>query len=299
MVFPPSPFTWPTARDHGISQDEIERAVSDGRLVRVLRGVYADARLDQSPLFRAQASALVVSPFTVVRDRSAAWIWGVDCFDHAEHDGVPLVETCALRGHEPTDRGEVAGLVRDLAPDDWTVVAGVRVQTPLRTAMDLGCTLPPHRALGAMDALMRLHGFSVADVHRILRRYRRRRGVVQLRGLVGVLDPGAESQPESWLRWWVVEWGLPLPMTQVEVEVEGRVFRLDLAWPRARIALEYDGREFHSSPEQRAHDERRREALRREGWIVVVVDRTRLGVEQREEWLRELAVALRSRKVVA
>ena len=77
--------------------------------------------------------------------------------------------------HVPTDRPEVAGGTRDLMPCDWVEVEGVRVTTPLRTAMDLGCSMVRRRALAAMDGLMRKHAFTVIDMRRLLPRYFRRR----------------------------------------------------------------------------------------------------------------------------
>ncbi len=299
LRFPDSPFTWPTARARGITRSQLDEAVDDGRIVRALRGVYVDESFELTPLTRASAARLVISAHSVVRDRTAAWIWGVDCFWFAELDGTPALETCVLRGHEPTEREEVAGITRDLLPEDWTDLGGLRVTTPVRTALDLGCSLPPHVALGVMDALMRLHGFSEGDLRVLLRRYRGRRGVVQLRRLVAEVDPRAESQTESWVRWFIVEWCLPRPKPQVWVNVEGEWYRLDLAYRRAKIAIEYDGEEFHDSPEQREHDEARRTALRKAGWVVIVVTKERLGAEAREAWLRELAEALRSRRVRA
>ena len=299
LLFPDHPFTWPTVRTLGYRRSDLDEAVADGRLVRLLRGVYARAELELTPWVRAAAARLVISEHSVVRDRTAAWIWGVDCHAYAEHDGAPPIETCVLRGHEPTERQQVAGNTRDLLPEDWVELDGLRVTTPLRTALDLGCSLRPHDALGAMDALMRGQGFSHGDMRTLLRRYRGRRGVVQLRWLVAEVDPRAESQPESWLRWFIVEWGLARPEPQVWVSVAGTSYRVDLGYPRARIAVEYDGEEFHSSPEQREHDELRRTALRAAGWIVIVVRKEDLSPERREVWLTELAEALRSRQVRA
>ena len=48
-------------------------------------------------------------------------------------------------------------------------------------------------------------------------------------------------------------------------------YRLDLGWPERRVAVEYDGEEFHGTPEQRVHDERRRATLERCGWTVISV----------------------------
>jgi len=295
--FPHDPFTWPTARALGIRRTALDEAVLDGRIVKLLHGVFVRDGFELTPLTRARAARLVISDHSVVRDRTAAWIWGVDCFGYSELDGSPPLEYCVLRGHEPTHRDEVAGLTRDLVPDDWTEVDGLRVTTPLRTAMDLGCSLPPHTALGAMDALMRAHRFSHHEMRVLLRRYRGRRGVVQLRRLVGVVDPRAESQPESWIRWFIVAAGLVHPDLQVVLTIEGAQLRLDLAYPRARIVIEYDGEEFHTTPQDRAYDERRRAALRRAGWIVIVVTKTGLAAEARDSWLSELAVALRTRRV--
>lgn len=298
-LFPDSPFTWPAARAAGIRRSELDAAVADGTVTRLLRGVYASADVSVDTSLRARGVALVVSPYSVVRDRTASWLWGVECHEHAELDGTPPVETAVLRGHEPTDRVGVAGIVRDLTPADWTEVMGVRVTTPVRTALDLGCLLRPHRALGAMDALMRCHGFAHDDMRVLMRRYRRRRGVVQLRWLVNVVDPAAESQPESWVRWFIIERELPVPTPQVWVEIDGLSFRLDLAYPGAKVAVEYDGQEFHRTPEQRAHDARRRALLRAAGWVVIVVTKDDLSPERREQWLRELADVLRARRVAA
>jgi very-short-patch-repair endonuclease len=47
---------------------------------------------------------------------------------------------------------------------------------------------------------------------------------------------------ESRLRLLVVLSGLPEPVTQHPVQTLRGVYRLDLAWPSVRVALEYDGR---------------------------------------------------------
>lgn len=287
--FPTVPFTARQARALGWRSDELTTAVRERRLVRPFTGVYlrADARLDQ--LTRAQAAALVISPHAVLCDRTAAWIFGVDVFRYAELDVVPPLETCVLRGHRATDRPECSGGARDLRPSDWVLIGGVRVTTPLRTALDLGCKLSRRDALAAMDALMRAHGFTVADLLRELPRYFRRRGVIQLRQLVPLVDALAESPGESWTRLEIVDRGLPTPVLQHWVKVDGiPTYRLDLSYPHARIAIEYDGEEFHSTPEDRERDRVRRQWLRDNGWRVIVVDRHSFTAEAADGWIREL-----------
>jgi hypothetical protein len=159
--------------------------------------------------------------------------------------------------------------------------------------MDLGCDLQRRAALAAMDALMRACGFTRRDMRRMLRRYAGRRGVVQLRELIELVDPGSESSGESWTRLEIVDHGLPAPQVQWWVVVDGvPTYRLDLAYPKARIAIEYDGEEFHSSAADRAADARRRDWLRLHGWVVIVVDKSSFEEGALEEWIGELRSAL-------
>ncbi len=147
-----------------------------------------------------------------------------------------------------------------------------------------------------MDALAREHGFDREDLAHLLPRYRRRRGVVQARRLVPLVDPRAESQPESWMREVLASHEMELPEPQHWVHVDGvPTYRLDLAWARAKVALEYDGVEFHSSPEAREHDGRRRAWLREHGWYVVVLTRESFTAEAVDAWVRELREELARR----
>src|SRR5436190_23726852 len=125
-TFPAVPFTTSQARRWGVTRKMIEAAVQQRVLVRLFRGVYVRADVELDVVGRAQAAALVVSPHAVVCDRTAAWIWGVDCFAYRELDSEPRLETCTLRGHRATRRPEVRGRSRDLRTRDWVVVGGVR-----------------------------------------------------------------------------------------------------------------------------------------------------------------------------
>ena len=290
---PESPFTWPQARAAGVRRGQLDQAVAARLIRRPLRGVYVSADLEDTPLLRARAARLVISPHAVLCDRTAAWVLGVDVHDYRELDVVAPIESYVLRGHDPTDRPECAGGTRDLQPSDWTEVAGVRVTTPVRTAMDLGCKLSRRQAIGAIDALMRAHDFTVEDMMRMLPRYFRRRGVRRLRTVVALGDPRSESRAESWVRLEIVDHGLPVPTLQHWVVVDGvPTYRLDLAYPHARVVVEYDGEEFHTSPEQRERDRRRRDHLRRLGWTVIVLTKSDLAPERVEVWIRRLREAL-------
>jgi hypothetical protein len=294
-MLPASPFTTAQAIEAGMSPWRLRQLVRDGALRRPLREVYVDATLDDSIELRARSAALVVSKSAVVTDRSAAWLWGVDALRPVDLDVPPPLEIFVLRGDTRVRRGEVGGGVRDLSAADITVVEGVSVTTPVRTSLDLGCRLPRYEALAAMDALSRSHHVGPQLLASQLPRFRRRRGVIQLRSLVGLVDARAESSGESFARLAILDAGLPPPQPQFWV-VEGETsFRLDLAYPRLKVCVEYDGQDFHSTAEHRAHDARRRNWLGLRGWIVIVVTKDSFSSVARDAWISNLRRAIEER----
>ncbi|MFC5729633.1 MULTISPECIES: endonuclease domain-containing protein [Nocardioides] len=268
-------------------------AVVDGLLRRPVRGSYRPRRGSDNALADLAAVALA-RPHDVFIDRTAALIHGVDAYTRAEHDLTLSVEMCALRGSDPTELTGVDGRTRDLAPDDIVEVHGLRVTTPLRTAMDLGCNLRRREAFAAMNELARHHRLTVADLAASLPRFRGRRGVVQLRQLIALLEPRVESQRESWTLLAIVDAGLPRPEPQHWIVLDGvPTFRLDFAYPGLRACVEYDGVDAHQQvPAQLEHDRQRRDWLRDHGWTVIVVRNGDFTGPALDRWLRELRAAL-------
>lgn len=294
-TLPAEPFTYRDARAAGWTRKRLAAAIRNGFVKRVLTGVYVAAQVPDTFETRAAALQLVVGPNSVVCDRTAAWLHGVNVFGLSDHETLTPVETCVLRGNVRTRRIGVDGRVRDLRSRDLMVLRGLVVTTPLRTALDLGCSLGRRRALGALDQFMRMCGVTREQMQHELPRYYRRRGVIQLRELVPLADPRAESIPESWIRLDIHDAGLPQPEPQFWIIVDGvPTYRLDLAFPQHRVAVEYDGEEFHRRTDaQKARDRKRRAWLRDHGWTVIVIDKDRLSGPDPDGWLRELRVALR------
>jgi hypothetical protein len=292
--FPDRPVTSADALGLGISRKRLRLAVDQGLVRRVFTGVYVRADVPDSTELRAEAAALVMSEHSVLCDRTAAWIHGIDVLRYAELDVIPPLETYVLRGHDPTHRHNCHGGSRDLLPEDWQLIGGVRVTTPLRTALDLACKLPRRQATAALDAFARRHQVTTSDLRRLLVRYFRRRGVVQARELIPLTDGRIESARESWLKLAIHDHGLPQPEPQYWIVIAGvPTYRLDFAYPHARVVVEYDGEEFHSSPEQKAADHARRDRLRLQGWRVVVVTKDNFDDGPTPSWILELRGYLR------
>jgi len=114
--------------------------------------------------------------------------------------------------------------------------------------------------------------------------------------LVDLATGRAESPPESWLMWLVVDLGFPVPEANLPVhDVNGReMYRLDLGYEELRIAIEYNGYAAHVDRVEA--DEARRRDLERRGWIVIVVDADDLDGPARLE--KELHAAFLRRGVV-
>ncbi len=56
-------------------------------------------------------------------------------------------------------------------------------------------------------------------------------------------------------------YGLPAPVLNEPLEVNGKPLRCDALWPLSEVALEYDSDTFHTGGDRIAHDSRRRNAL--------------------------------------
>ena len=296
VTLPAVPFTTADAEQLGVGPRRLRQMVRCGEVRRVLHEVYVRADQPDTIELRASALARVAPPHAVICDRTAAWLWDVDVLRQWELEMLPPLETYALRGHTRMRRREARGGERDLAPVDIVNLSGIKVTTPVRTSLDLACRRSRYEALAIMDAFARTHGVGLAELGALLPRYRRRRGVVQARELVPLVDPRAESMGESFTRLAIHDEGLPAPRLQFWVLIGGLpTYRLDLSYPSLRICVEYDGQEFHSSDEAKAADERRRTWLRDHGWIVIVVTKDDFRGLARDKWLRELRDALADR----
>lgn len=302
MMIPPRlaerPFTWPQAREAGITRKRLEVWLREGVVRRTTRSVYRSVGLPDTIENRASALSLAVSQPVIFCDRTAAWLLGVDVLDYTELEILPDLDCVVIRGGNRVQRAGCLGGERDLLPDDVCEVYGVLVTAPPRTAFDLACVMSRWQALATLDQFMRICGVTTAQMEQLLPRYRGRRGVVQLRCLVPLATPLRESTGESFAAIAIHDDGLPMPVPQYWVEDHGvPLFRLDLAYPHHKIAVEYDGVAFHDqSDEQREADEARRKWLADHGWHVIVVTKDSFRSVALQAWLAELRDELAARR---
>jgi hypothetical protein len=271
-----SPFSCHQAAAAGISRHALSELVVSGLVRRLLRGVYVPAQTSDSLELRTKALALVVPADAILVDWTACWLW-TGVLAPGEHLDVPEVSLFRPAGAGRLRNRLCRSGERSFLPGDIAEVGGLHVSTPLRTAWDLARFFHRDIALGGMDALLRLGSFDLDDLVGGVDRFRRQRGVVQLRALAPLADGRSESPAESTLR---LRWhdlaSLPQPQPQVPVvDASGReLARVDLGIDELRFGVEYDGQEFHSREKDRSHDTQRRDWLEREyGWLIKAVRR--------------------------
>ena len=253
------------ARRLGISAREIDRRLRSGLLVPAHAGVYRHAAAAETPESRLVAAILGSGARAVASHRSAAWLHGLRDVPRWRSEAtvpghrLPLLQdvTC-----HRTDRLE--------APD----VASVRripcTSVP-RTLLDLGAVVPFEVVeLATQDALIRNLATAV-DLVCVLERVggRGRRGTAALRAVVrDSLAPDAiESRLEVGLLRLVESSFVPPPVVQHEITLPGgERARLDLAWPELRVAVEADGRRWHSTRRDFERDLTRSRAITAAGW---------------------------------
>jgi hypothetical protein len=234
---------------------------------RLLRGVYADSRLEPDHLLRCHAAVLHARPEAVIAGPSAALLHGVETAAGGR-DPVHLLVERKYRF------GPVQGLVvhtGTIPAADATTRHGLRCTTPPRTAWDIALWRDPVGAVPILDAMLRARLVVAEELVELARRRRaeRVRGAARAARAFALADGRAQSPPESALRVRLVLHGLPPPVPQYPVPVRsGRVLHPDLAWPRHRVALEYDGA-YHAEPDRLHLDRQRLNALTDAGWLVL------------------------------
>ncbi|CQD07749.1 hypothetical protein A5746_20620 [Mycolicibacterium conceptionense] len=250
------------------------QALASGALTRhelrtrfraIHRDIYVARDARPTALLRAKAAWLrsrghgVLAGFSASAFHGARWI----------EPSLPAY-VIDINNRRPT-RGIVtwADAIED---DEICSIGEIRLTTPARTAVDLACKFPEDTAVAAIDALARAAHLKVADIEQAADRHTGRKGIRQARATIALVDPGAESPQETWLRLLVIRAGYPRPQTQYPVynEYGALIGDVDLAWPELKIALEYEGR-HHTDPEQLRKDIQRVDAMAETGWIVIRV----------------------------
>lgn len=229
-----------------------------GEIREVLKGVYVDVRVADSPDLRADALQLVVPADAVVCGRASAWLHGID--------------TTAL-SPESIIRPQWT-----FQPRPTIEVRGLKVTTPAATAIELAIHLERPFALSAVDALLHARTVTPDQLREASTTYFYEDGNTQAHQILRYADRRAASPAESWLRLRLIDAGFGQPSLQVRVKGPRRDYLIDVAYPDRpvdghRLGLEYDSDQWRSGAKAEARDESRRTELESLGWHIIPVRR--------------------------
>lgn len=243
-------------RDHPDLDGSIAWLARQGRLRRVLPGVYVDP---------AHPDPLKTRIAAVGRWNGDAVLTGAVA---AKLTFWPDVRVDEIELALPTASVPSPGFRitrRRLPPELVAVRHGVRFTTPAATALDV-CVNTNGESI---DTVLRSRQARLADLHAAMDLLAGRRGNAQRRALL--LDSRdspwstAERRTHRLLRdaeitGWFANWPL---------EMLAWTYYVDVAFPKAKLAIEIDGREFHTSPAAFEADRSRQNDLILAGWRVL------------------------------
>ena len=268
------------AVDHGYDDKDLNRSLRAGVLTRVRHGsyVFTDAWDPLTP----QQRHVVLGRAVMRRVRgvalshtTSALAHGMDVWDaDLSHAHVTRLDGGAGRTEPDLIHHEGVTHAKDLV-----TVRGVPATTPVRAALETAALLGTERGMVTASSGLRLGLFDPADLARQHELMQRWGGARSLHLVTRLADGAYESVGEARTAYLLWRHGIARPTSQLEVyDAAGQFLgRVDFAWERERLILEFDGRTKYlqhlrpgESPTDAVVREKRREdALREAGWMVI------------------------------
>ncbi len=269
-----------------LTKSAVKRRVSGGLWLPVERGVYRSVYSPET--WESSVLAACLRLGAVASHRAAARLWDLDgirwgrvevtmpaeCPDGRRRRDLILHESTQMHLIEVTPRSGIP--TTDLA----------------RTLLDLCAVMSMEYVEYALDSALRQKLVTPDQLVRALIRHARRGrdGTQQYRTLLQRRLPDG-SLPDSRFNRGIAQLveraGLPAPELEFVVRDRGRFLaRVDLAWPRHRLAIEADSIKYHFDHDTFQRDRTKRNELQLAGWNVLAF--TWRDYTERPEWLVEV-----------
>jgi very-short-patch-repair endonuclease len=271
------------ARNAGFSYGRIQRRIESGEWVRLYGGralrsahTILDAHgLDRAALLATGAQSMLGGP-------SAARWWTID---------VPWPEPFILMPR--SSRREPAGITVRRAPvDDVDVVLrdGVLLTSRPCTIVDCLRVVPFRTGVELLDRALQQRWLSFDDLVLRTQRLIGRPGGLTLARHVRIARPGTRSEAERNMARLLKRAGLT--GWQANYRLDG-VGVLDFAFVAQRVAIEIDGRAWHTASDRFQNDRSRQNRLVLRGWTVLRFTWADL-IERPDEVIRQVCLAVQA-----
>jgi very-short-patch-repair endonuclease/predicted transcriptional regulator of viral defense system len=235
-------------KEAGMGAEEIRHRTRNGRLHRLMRGVYAVGRPQVGTRGRWMAGVLACGPHALLSHRSAAGLWRIR---PERSEPIEIVLPLHLRTRHPQIR---AHRRHEHEAPGRRVIDGIPVTDPIATLVDLASCLPTGQLEAAINEADHL---DLVDPERLLfaiDSLPRRSGVGRLRALLEAPTVSlASTELERRFLLLARQAGLPAPQTQTHLNS----YRVDFHWPDLGLVVEADSLRYHRTAFKQASDKRR------------------------------------------
>lgn len=261
------PFTFKQAQESGLTRRELR----GDAYVRVSYGRYVAAGTAIDLRLRAQTIVSGLTDDAHLSHHSAAELLGLWLDPapvvHICRGGTTRVKRADVAAHQCTRHGE-----RRADGDIWTR-HGLAVSAPITCFFELADTLDLVDLVVLGDSLVK-KGHTTPDELAQRSEAFAGDGAIRARRAARLVRAGVDSRQETRLRLLLVMAGLPEPTVNVCLrDADGEVMRrLDLAYERWKVAVEYDGRHHAENSAQWRSDIRRREELEALSWRMIIIE---------------------------
>lgn len=238
----------------GVSANALARLCRTRAMIKICRNIYTPADTwntwNRHQQRTAQHLAFIKThPGYVLSHDSAALWWGAPLLK------LPRAIRVSHPSAEVRSRPGVlvsSGRVGECAEAE--LHQGVWVTSARQTALDCARSLPVLEALCVVDYFLHQGMMGAGDFAEAVAASSGR-GVRGAREVVRLMSGKAESIAETIARYRILSWGFTPPQEQVEVWVDGYLYRPDFLWEGFRVILEVDGMvKYTGSDRDTAHE---------------------------------------------
>lgn len=254
-------------RQHGVS----ERRLGSPDFPRILPGCYAVGEGTVELREVARVAQRIVVPGSVISGVTAAELLGLPVPTRLTWGEGEAIHCTVEPGRK---RASARGLKIHVRAGRRSIpFEGLTIAHPVDILLDLASVLPLDDLVACIDSLGSMRRGNVrvpVETVRIAARIVSGRGVRALRAAAREARDAVDSPRETRSRLMLLRAGYPEPEINRPIidPATDKEYRIDLAYVRWKIAIEYDGKD-HFTLEQKRSDHYKDELLHREGWTVL------------------------------
>lgn len=251
----------------GLTNNKLAGMLRRGEVVRTHPSTY---RLtSHRRTWRSNLRAAAISAGGVASHRAAAALWGVDGFGESVSemtiDACRSIDLAGVKVHRSSQFDRI----------DLQMIDGIPSTGLARTVLDLAAVVGPRRLELAVDAVLRSAMLEWPDLYAVLVQHsaKGRDGCGRLRQLLDIRYGESAIPDSAWNRMvgkLLLDAGLAEPRYEFEIHRgEEFIARVDLAYPRQKLAIELDSVRWHLNRTSFVQDPRRKNRLLLAGWQVL------------------------------